>query len=298
MRTRRGGRLDPQPASLAIFDHAIVYVPKLDRYLDGTAEFAGFSELPAEDQGVTVLRVTPGGGGTLTETPIFPSSASRVERRWTATVAPSGDATVDEQLAIRGQAAPNWRAHYQTTGERAERYGRVWSGRFPGARLTSVDMPRIADRNAPVTVRAQIVVPRFGRLIAGGALQLPVTGRDGDYVRTYARLSTRRQDLVLAYPWQHEEELAYRLPAGWQLVRGTPPPRTIESPFGRFTVTIEVDGTLVRVRSALDVTQARIAADDYLRFRGFLGEIDAALAQPLVIAPPSAGDESEKAGAR
>ena len=70
---------------------------------------------------------------------------------------------------------------------------------------------------------------------------------------------------------------------------------TIESPFGRFSFTIEVEGTLVRVKSALDVTRARIAADDYLRFRSFLGEIDAALAQPLVIAPPSAGDESEKA---
>ena len=52
-----------EPASLAIFDHAIVYVPKLDRYLDGTAEFAGLRELPAQDQGVMVLRVGPHGSG-------------------------------------------------------------------------------------------------------------------------------------------------------------------------------------------------------------------------------------------
>src|SRR4029077_21237218 len=62
VRTRHGGRLDPQPASLAVFDHAIVYVPKLQRYLDGTAEFAGAGELPTEDQGVMVLRVGPAGG--------------------------------------------------------------------------------------------------------------------------------------------------------------------------------------------------------------------------------------------
>ena len=61
VRTRRGGDLDTEPASLAIFDHAIVYVPKLDRYLDGTAEFSGVSELPAQDQGVVVLRVGPRG---------------------------------------------------------------------------------------------------------------------------------------------------------------------------------------------------------------------------------------------
>jgi len=56
--------VDSQPASLAIFDHAITYVPRLDRYLDGTAEFAGVSELPSQDQGVMVLRV----GG---ETPLW-----------------------------------------------------------------------------------------------------------------------------------------------------------------------------------------------------------------------------------
>ena len=61
VRTRRGGHLDTEPASLAIFDHAIVYVPKLDRYLDGTAEFSGLRELPAQDQGVVVLRVGPRG---------------------------------------------------------------------------------------------------------------------------------------------------------------------------------------------------------------------------------------------
>ena len=216
VRTRRGGRLDREPASLAVFDHAIVYVPKLDRYLDGTAEFAGLSELPTQDQGVTVLHVGPH-GGRLGETPVLPSGDSRVDRRWQVQVAASGDARVDELLTIRGQAAPNWREHYQTPGERAERYGRVWTGRFPGARLTSVEMPNIGDRNAPVTVRAAASVPRLGRLTPAGALELPVTGRDADFVRTYARLSARRQDLVLAYPWQHDEELAYQVPAGWRL---------------------------------------------------------------------------------
>src|SRR5579871_2393677 len=158
VRTRRGGRLEPQPASLAIFDHAIVYVPKLGRYLDGTAEFAGLSELPTEDQGVMVLRVGPA-GGVLTETPVLPSSANRVERRWQVALEAGGDARIDETLTIRGAAAAAWREHYQTSGQRAERYGRVWDGRFPGARLGTVDMPAIGDRDVPVAVRASTSVP-------------------------------------------------------------------------------------------------------------------------------------------
>ena len=56
-RTRTGGDIDSRPASLAPFDHAIVYVPKYDWYLDGTAEFSGADELPASDQDIPVLLV-------------------------------------------------------------------------------------------------------------------------------------------------------------------------------------------------------------------------------------------------
>ena len=143
---------------MGAFNHAIVYVPKLDRYLDGTAEFSGLTELPAQDQGVVVLRVGPR-GSVLTQTPVLPSAENRVTRRWQVALEASGDARVDEELIIRGQAAPNWREHYQTEGERKDRYGRVWSGRFPGARLDTVTMPGIGDRNAPVTVRAGVTVP-------------------------------------------------------------------------------------------------------------------------------------------
>src|SRR6266550_2592552 len=51
LRTRRMGNLSEAPASLAVFDHAILYVPKYELYLDGTAEFHGSGELPPDDRG-------------------------------------------------------------------------------------------------------------------------------------------------------------------------------------------------------------------------------------------------------
>jgi len=157
------------------------------------------------------------------------------------------------------------------------------------SRLDTVAMPGIEDRNAPVTVRAGVLVPRLARVSGGGGLDLPVTGRDADFVRTYARLSARRQELVLGYPWQHDEELTYRLPPGWKLAAGAPPARrTIDGPFGHFSLEVEMDGAVVRVRSSLNVTRARISADDYPRFRAFLMEVDAALGSPLGVAPPVA----------
>jgi tetratricopeptide (TPR) repeat protein/transglutaminase-like putative cysteine protease len=288
VRTRRGGKLDPQPASLAVFDHAIAYVPKLDLYLDGTAEFSGTSELPSQDQGVMVLRVGPR-GTKLTETPVLPSADNRVDRRWRVELAADGGARVDEELTIRGQAAADWREHYQTPGEREERYGRVWEERHPGARLVSLEMPGIEDRESPVLVRSVAEVSRLGVQTGQGgkALSLPVAVRDADFVRTYARLSTRKQDLVIAYPWQHDEEIVYRLPAGWQLGGGIK--RELSGPYGRFTLEVAAEpGGLVRVRTFLDVTRYRIPAAEYAAFRAFLGDIDAILAERISVAPGGA----------
>ncbi len=291
VRTRRGGLIDHEPASLAVFDHAIAYVPKLDLYLDGTAEFSGTSELPDQDQGVMVLRVGPR-GAKLTETPVLPSTANHVERRWRVELAASGDARVDEALTIRGQAAADWRAHYQTPGERAERYGRVWEARYPGARLASIDMPRIEDRDAPVVVRSAASVPRLGLPAVGEdtsrGVTLPLAVREADFSRTYARLGTRKQDLLIAYPWQHDEEILYRLPAGWTL-RAAGPAREVASPFGRLRVDIaEEPGGLVRVHSLLDVTRFRVPPAEYAAFRAFLGDIDAVFAERITVGPAGA----------
>ena len=116
-----------------------------------------------------------------------------------------------------------------------------------GARLTAVDMPAIGDRESPVVVKAAASVPRFGQPRGAHALELPISGRDPDFVRTYARLSERHHDLVLAYPWQHDEELVYRLPPGWTLAAGGMPDgaaRDVESSFGRFHLDVRADGAV------------------------------------------------------
>lgn len=288
LRTRQGGHLDRATASLAAFDHAIAFVPKLGLYLDGTAEFAGMRELPAQDQGVMGLRVGPR-GPTLVETPVLPSSDNRAVRRWNATIDPSGDAAVAERLTITGQAAPAWRAHYQTEGERRERYGKAWTTRYPGARLVSVEMPGLADRERPVTVAARATIPGFAAVEGARSLALPLAAREPEFARTYARLSERKTDLVLAYPWQHDEEIVYRLPPGLSPVR-LPQSRSLETPFGRFTLSVRREGAaLVRVRATLDVRRHRIPAGEYPQFRRFLVDVDGALSERIPIVAQAVG---------
>jgi hypothetical protein len=122
--------------------------------------------------------------------------------------------------------------------------------------------------------------------------------RDGDLVRNYARLSARRSDLMLAYPWQHDERVSYRLPPGFRIER-LPGARELSTRFGRFALRVEPSGpsTLV-VSSRLDVARARIAPEDYPDFRRFLGDVDAIMRERVILAPRAVGKAKGAAAAR
>jgi hypothetical protein len=288
LRTRRGGRIDPAPASLAVFDHAIAYVPALDLYIDGTAEFSGLAELPSEDQDTMAVRVSAR-GVKLVRTPVMAADANTARRSWHIDLAHDGSAAIEEWLTVTGQAAHEWRAHYQTPGERQERYAKVWSGRIAGTTLEDVTMD-VSDRNKPVLVHATVRAPQLGELSNSGELQFPLSSREADYTSTYARLGQRRWPLVLSYPWRHEENIRYQLPAGARVLRA-PTTRTIESAFGEVTLAVEPDGdkNTVTIRSSLRVHKNRIEPQEYAAFRSFLRETDALLAERLLV---SLGGES------
>jgi tetratricopeptide (TPR) repeat protein len=282
LRTRRGGRIDDEPASLAVFDHAIAYVSALDLYLDGTAEFSGLAELPAEDQDAMALRVSAR-GATLVRTPLLPAANNEARRTWKVDLRSDGSARIAEDLTITGQAAHEWREHYQTGGERRERYAKVWNGRYAGSVLDRVDM-RLSDRNRPVAVHALVHVPQLGDRRAANQIDLPLSSREADFTSTYARLGRRRWPLVLGYPWRHEEEVTYRLPDGARIVRA-PASRKIESRFGEFTLTLDdrPGAGRVAVKTALVVDKSRIEPSEYPAFRAFLRDTDALLAERLIV---------------
>ena len=292
LRTRRGGRLAPLPASLAIFDHAIVFIPKMNLYLDGTAEFSGMDELPGQDQGVMVLRVGPH-GAHLAETPVLPAARNRAARHWDVALKADGSADVRERLTLTGQAAPEWREHYQTRGEWSDRYGKALSARNPGARLLSVDMPGIEDRNRPVTVVAHASIPDLAEKTSGAGLRLSLGTHEVDLARTYARLSERRSPLVLGYPWQHDEQIVYQFPRRFALTH-VPESRRIVSPFGSFDLQVRQEGAAtVTVTGDLEVRRERVTAAEYPAFRRFLAEVDSAMAERITAAPET---EAARAG--
>ncbi|MBN2575269.1 MAG: DUF3857 domain-containing protein [Deltaproteobacteria bacterium] len=281
LRTRRRGRIDEAPASLAVFNHAIAYVPGLDLYVDGTAEFAGLAELPAEDQDAMALRVSAR-EVKLVRTPVLAAETNVASRKWTVDLHGDGSARIVEDLFVVGQAAPEWRSYYQTPGERRSRYAKVWNGRYAGTRLESVAMD-LSDRNRPVRVRATVKVPQLGERREGNEVHLPTSSREADMASTYARLGERRWPLLVGYPWRHEESVSYRLSKGARVVR-LPAERAVKSAFGEFALFVTRGKDSIVAKSTFLLNHSRIAPADYGAFRAFLRDTDAALAERIVLA--------------
>jgi hypothetical protein len=122
VRTRDQGTVTATPASLSAFNHAITYVPSLDLYLDGTAEFSGPEELPTGDQGATVLIVKDGAGAELRTIPLQqarPTTLQTVTQQ--IVLASDGSASVVHTLTVTGAGAAGWRSILQAADNRKER---------------------------------------------------------------------------------------------------------------------------------------------------------------------------------
>ncbi|HZW87807.1 MAG TPA: DUF3857 domain-containing protein, partial [Myxococcaceae bacterium] len=102
LRMRQLGSVPPEPASLAVFNHAIVYVPALDWYLDGTAEFHGATELPISDRRASVLVVEPDGKSRFTVTPEARPEDNVTDVKLDLDLRPGGAAEVKGESRVRG----------------------------------------------------------------------------------------------------------------------------------------------------------------------------------------------------
>src|SRR6185436_13326710 len=105
VRTGMRGEFETAPASLAPFDHAIAYVPSMNLFLDGTAEYAGSNELPAMDRGALALIVDEYGKGKLVHLPEPNADATRRIRRIEAALGPDGSAQLDIRTETSGALA-------------------------------------------------------------------------------------------------------------------------------------------------------------------------------------------------
>ena len=176
VRTRPSGAIAAQPASFAVFDHAIVYLPSLDRFMDPTVDRNDPWTLPPSDQGAKAFVIDV--DDHLREIPMAPAEANQSDWGITATAQADGSATGRLTWTTRGQPASLARRTLARFAQAASRksplslsYHRRESMRLQ-LELPAGLTPRVP---APVSLRSPFGVLRAEARATGQRLSLDVT---------------------------------------------------------------------------------------------------------------------------
>jgi len=277
VRTGLRGDFEAEPASLAPFDHAIAYVPSLDLYLDGTAEWTGSNELPAMNRGALALQINEG-KPRLVHLPEPPASESVTSKRIDAAIATDGSASVTAKMEVTGATASQWRQRYHAKATQKQRLQEDLSSELNGVELSQITTNDLEDIEQKVEIQAKGKVPVFARK-DGDAFRVPVGGREFA-VLTWAPLSQRKRDVRIFALTTRETETSVRLPAGAKIL-SSPHSAEGRSPYGTYRVEVENTNGVVRVKSQVAITRSRIAASEYPAFRTFCENADRELGQTL-----------------
>ncbi|MHB1846268.1 MAG: DUF3857 domain-containing protein [Deltaproteobacteria bacterium] len=287
LRTRPLGRLAEGPASFAVFDHAILYVPALDRFFDATARFHGSTELPADDQGASALVVEAGGKSRLVTVPFKAASANGTSSESTLSFSPDGAATLVGTALVQGTDAADYRRSYQSSSGREALFEQGFSRQYPGLAVKRLEFDGLNDLEKPVRVSYALSVPHLAER-DGARWRFSPFGAAPSYAESFAPLSSRHFPLSLPPPWTVEFHYRLLAPAGY---RFAPPPKDVHdaAPFGSFEqrASLAPDGQTLELRGRLAIDAAEIAPADYPAFRALLEEADRAMAQPLWMSSPT-----------
>jgi tetratricopeptide (TPR) repeat protein/transglutaminase-like putative cysteine protease len=277
VRTGLRGDFETEPASLAPFDHAIAYVPSMDLYLDGTAEWTGSTELPAMDRGSLALQINEG-KPKLVHLPVPGAGESVSKKHVEASVLGDGSANVDYRIDVSGSSASAWRVRYHAAATQKQRLQEDLSTDLPGIEIASVATNDLEDLEEPVAIKAKAKAPSFARR-EGEAWSVRVGAKE-HLVRTWAPLSQRKRDVRINALSTQENETVVKLPQGAKILT---PPRAAEgqSPYGSYKVEVETNGNTVRVKTTVAITKSRITAGEYAAFRAFCEKADRDLGQSL-----------------
>jgi len=278
VRTRDLGRIGFDPPSLAVFNHAIAYVPEFDLYLDGTAGFSGSAETPSMDQGATALIVLDGEGGRFVEIPYLPASAS------VTAMDIDIDLTSDEPTGagvhtMTGSFASPMRRAFESDDQREERYANLLSGDIAGVEIANATWSGITEVEEPVQIAFEFVGGDWAQRTADGWTILP-TGAESSLTRQLAGSSERTSPLTLDFTFTMDETYRWRLPAGFDPTE-RPDATVIESPFGAFALAYDWDGETLTVEVDLSIEVAEVSLDDYPAWRSFVTDVEAALNRPV-----------------
>ena len=137
-----------------MFNHAIVYVPKYELWLDGTAEYAG-RELPLEDQGALSLTVSLSGAAQIRHIPMSRAADNYTRHVIRGELSAQGVIQFSGSTTTRGEDAPGLRHDLAVREQQLDMFRRELAEVFPSVQVDSVAVHGAEVLSSSVSVEFQ-----------------------------------------------------------------------------------------------------------------------------------------------
>ena len=279
VRTRKLGDVSDRATTLAIFNHALAYVPKYDMWLDGTAEFAGSRELPLDDQGAMALTVNLDGRANLRRVPVTLPMQNYTHRLVQAKVQPDGRIVFDGKAYTRGEDAPGLRREYELADRQKDTVRGNLAQVYPSVKIEDVHVDGAHDIERDVNVKFSGSIDTFA---GQKTLTLAPSWLPHKYVNSLASMESRSQELQLPAPWTTEEELHFNLPEGSKL-QDLPENLRYDTPFGTAIIRYEHRGSDLAIATSVQFRKLRISPSEYPAFREFCTNVENAFHRDIKV---------------
>jgi transglutaminase-like putative cysteine protease len=283
VRTRSAGDVAPDAYSVQLFNHSVAYVPDLNIFLDGTAEYAAPGELPPDDQGALAITVDADGRATRRIIPFTPPDANRVTREVQASLSHDGRVDFVAQTRFQGYFASEQRRTSESSesNDLARSYRATLAQFYPSIKIAHAvaEGTARASREVNLKVEGEIEAIDGEREITLRS-SLDSAGLTSKFASTTSR---RTPELVPVTP-SELEVFDYDLPEGAEAV--LPANIKLQTPFGRVEVSYQRTGRKLRVETYTELAPLTVSAKDYPAFRAFCTAADAALQREVRIALP------------
>jgi tetratricopeptide (TPR) repeat protein len=273
VRTRSLGRIPAQPASLGVFNHAILRVPSMNLWIDPTATWHGVGEVPWEVQDSTALVVEDGGAeARLVRIPADAAHVNQSQQELEVHLASDGTATLSGELSRRGLFAPPLRMSLREPAARDRVLAELISEVFPSFRLTR----SAYDGVEALAGRVSLL---FGGRVEHMAAVTPdriewTRGWRPRFTERFAATAERVTDLVLEFARVETTRVKVHGPAG-AVALGGPLDEEIPCPAGRVRYSRRIEGNTVVLTYELEVASTRVSQADYPAWRVCLQRADA-----------------------
>ncbi len=271
VRTSDLGPVGHEMALLETFNHAIVYLPEDDLWLDGTATGHPVFPPPDLDQDALVL-VAGGELGRPQTTPTV--GAGLAQHRFVLSAEQNGNVEIEIRARETGGAADRRRARFAGSRD-PQRFARWLQEQFPGAQLTGEPTLQIISSRDPTIVEITGLIASSSLKSTGGIKIYPgdlgwaasmVPGGE----RSGPLMIVTRPDLE----WSVEVDLG-RPPLT------LPDPIDLETRFGTLRVELASESSGYRVDGFFHFRPGLTAAEDVGELRDFLVEVERQLERRL-----------------